>query len=623
MERGKRSVDLDTALLFALACCPFLTLGDLTVAGAAPTSTVHRTLHRLRAQGLIERVPLGADKAYGYCLTGDGILVVAQRAGREPDELCTTFGLGRRQLVARLPQLGRLSPIQSILVFLADELRAGGGELVAYMGGPLRWRTRYQGADRARGQVVTATLDGQAALRTPQGVLLHTGFLWDGDDVGTPASELGYRLAQIRAVRRDPARLLPPVLVITTGEDRLARSGHALPPDVLWTTDDETRERGVLAARWVRRSASGAWEVRPLLEHLLALPAAGHAPWRYTPRTHSPARAGVRLALEERVAALRRGRVEARPAPPGLLALAAPPRMVAVLDAVGRYPLLLPPQLAEILGQEASRVRATLALLRRHDLVTVQHLDASASTTQPPGRYALSGRGLHLLASRSGLPLPIHRALYDLLEDSPWGRHHGFSFALGNAAHTQALQEVLFAFVRAARMHGGTLTWRGEWACVRAFTDSWNEERRLVRPDAEVFYHDARQRLHLFVEVDRSRRTHSDLGAQLGRYHDYAAQLPDERSVGADGVERVRRPPVTLALITTESAARARNLLQTAAAVATALQGTQVRVCAASLSELLHSGDVLGRVWRHGAQAELVYLSARLTRSAGVRSGHN
>ncbi len=587
---------IDNGLMVVLVRVPFLSLVNAALLLGAPPATVARAAARLCTAGLVERVPIGRDKTFLYCLTDDGVIAVAQAHRFDPATLATAYDLGRRALLARVPALDRALDAQNTFVPLIGALAsARGGALRDYRLGPLRW---------AYGDAEPLTLDGQLTLELAWGHC-HVGLLWDGD-ADVPVAVLHERLRRLRALdERFPA---PPVLLVTSGERRIP---WPYPAGVLWTTEEalwaaDRAEAGAqepLAVRWVlpTRFVPGLDarrpQVRPLLDALAALPRMGMAdtPLRTTPRCVRP---GRRLGLEARLRALRHRTVERTPTPPGLLALALPPRALAALTVVGRHPLLRAPQIAEVCACPQARMRATLALLAAHDLVAPQECGDERT-----GRCVLTERGLRLLAARAGLPAAVYREAYGVLEDRALGVRHGLDFAAANLAHTTALQEVYLTFLRAARARRARLDWRGEWACTRTF--AWDDEGYLLRPDAEAVYDDGQHRLRIFVELDRSTAPQGDIAAQLRRYHRFAQSLADPAPGGAS--RGAGRPRVLVAFVTVKSEERARNIVKVGEAVLAAERRPVLDVRATSLKRLLRRGP-LERIWRQAGQVGLTSL---------------
>src|SRR5579884_2961885 len=113
---------MNTALLLALLRIPFLSLANAALLVDAPHATVDRVVKRLCAAGLVERVPIGRDKTYLYCLADDGVIALAHAHGVDPAALATGYDLGRRALLARVPALDRALDAQNTVAPLIRAL---------------------------------------------------------------------------------------------------------------------------------------------------------------------------------------------------------------------------------------------------------------------------------------------------------------------------------------------------------------------------------------------------------------------------------------------------------------------------------------------------------------------
>jgi len=620
---------VDDTILLHLAFCPFLCASDLEIRLDVATTTMHRTLARLGAVGVVERVPLGDDKAFGYCLTGDGILAAAAIAKMEPGSFCRLYGLDRRHLLARLPLLTRLVRAQRFIMELANALDdSGAGRLTFYKSGPLHWRGARGGA------AGTALLDGMGRIDVGGGVVYWFGLWWDGD--GTiPSAALWHQLGRLAVLRADVVTVLPPVLVVTAAGGRLVGAQRPPPAGVIYTTTADAEGRGALRARWVARRRGGGRAEDTLLALLAATQAARSNPWELTRWPQGTVHAGDTLGLERRVARLRAGLIEGTPTPTGLLALALPRGVIGLLEEIGTSPLLDATGLTTLTRRNASVLRDELGWLRALDLIRVYRRGLDAAGTprfwaeegdgegppRPPAVgadrpvmvYVMTYRGTHLLAARVGLPPPTYRILYKKLDASPTGRSAGLVFALGNAAHTRAIQEVFFAVLAAVDRREATLRWLWEWGCVERLDEGgeseddgsgeedWDEgdatrlRQDVLRPDARIIVEVGGVGVDVFLEVDRSTETHAEIAAKLDLYHRYARRRR-RRAVEAAGGDSVALPPIMVAFVTTRSEERAVNLLLTAKDVARRWESTAVRIVAAHL-DTVGTLDLFREIW--------------------------
>jgi len=645
--------DVDDTILRHLATHPFLSAADLEVRWGVATATMARALTRLRDAGLVERVPQGDDKTFLYVPTGDGAIAAAASTSVALGSLCRIYGLDRRQLLARLPLLKRLVYAQRFVMELAAALDdSGEGRLTFYKSGPLHWHAARGGP---RGEVL---LDGMGRIDVGCATSDATywfGLLWDGDAT-LPSVGLWHQLDRLRALRNDDATALPPVLVVTAAAERLAAAGMSPPSGVIYTTVTDYFERGALDARWVVRRRGGGTIEDALPALLAAVPAARSNPWDLTRWPPGMVHAGDALGLERRVARLRTGLIEGTPTPTGLLALALPRGVVGLLDTIGSFPLLDARGLAVLTRRNASVLRDELGWLRALDLIRVyrrglnvdgaprfwaEEGDGDGEEPSRPSRavgadrpvmvYALTHRGTHLLAARVGVSPATYRILYKKLDASPKGGRAGLVFALGNAAHTLAIQDVFFAVLAAVDRREATLRWLWEWGCVERLDDgdedrddsgegedkwegdedgwgeAWDEDedeedraatrlrRGVLRPDARIMADVGGVGVDVFLEVDRSTETYAEIAAKLALYHRYA-RLRRRRAVAAAGGDNITVPPITVAFVTTRSEERALNLLQTAKDVARELESRAVRVVAAHL-DTVERWDMLGEIW--------------------------
>jgi DNA-binding MarR family transcriptional regulator len=228
-----------------------------------------------------------------------------------------------------------------------------------------------------------------------------------------------------------------------------------------------------------------------------------------------------RQRLQERIDALHDG--GSADGDLSLLALAIPPRGMAILETVGGHPLLPATDIARVCDLNPVDAWDLLGRLCRYGL---------AAAWTPPGkrrtrRYVLTARGLRLLAARAGLAPDAYRRIYAALDETAGGARRGLRFAQRNLAHTDGINSVYLALLAAARAAGGSLTWRGEWACARRYPAG--QRLRTLRPDAEARYAGPSGTHHLFVEVDRGTKRSHALAGQLTQYATYHASSGRDR----------------------------------------------------------------------------------------------
>jgi hypothetical protein len=109
-----------------------------------------------------------------------------------------------------------------------------------------------------------------------------------------------------------------------------------------------------------------------------------------------------------------------------------------------------------------------------------------------------------------------------VLDDAEQKTRRGLAFARANLAHTDGINRVYLALLGAARIAGGTLQWRGEWACTHTYADG--PRLHTLRPDAEGWYSGPEGAVHFFVEVDRGTTRLWRLATKFAQYYAYRSQ---------------------------------------------------------------------------------------------------
>ena len=488
-----RKMDLT---LWALARCPFLSADDLALLAGTGTRAARAHLARLGRAGLVDGIHPPGTRLSLYSLAPAGIVAAARTAGTSPATLAARYGLGDRALQRRLPALERLVAGRRVLLALHQELAARGGRLEEWRAWPVPWP--YRRGSRCR----VLSLDGEGMMRLPAcwEERRPFGLLWDGDGA-VPPMALAARLAALEMLAAAPAYggprspRVPPILLVTASAERVS---HGYRPGLLWTTWADVMTKGVIDAPW--RSSDLGDEALPLPA---ALAAQGVGPtWTPfgVPLSHGetpvmPRTRGQRQRLQERIDALHDGGTQDGDL--SLLALAIPPRGMAILETVGGHPLLPATDIARVCDLNPVDARDLLDRLCQYGL---------AAAWTPPGkrrtrRYVLMARGLRLLAARVGLAPDAYRHIYAALDETAGGARRGLRFAQRNLAHTDGINSVYLALLAAVRAAGGALQWRGEWACTQIYANG--PRLHTLRPDAEGRYCGPVGPLHFFVEVDR------------------------------------------------------------------------------------------------------------------------
>ncbi len=547
-------------VLDALAAWPLLTRGEAAAIAGVGVRQAARHLRALAAVGQAERIDAPDEVEALYCLTGPGVAAAARRAGVEPGDLSTRFGLGEAAVLARVPALRRVRAARAALLALGAALAAAGGRLGATRSGPLRWRYTL-GSRRLH-----LDLDGE-------GTIEHGGRSWRVailcDDGETPPALLRGRLATLAAFRGpDRAGAAPLVLLVAADAHRAALIAA---PRLLWTTADEWAARGPLGASW---RAAGGVGARPLLDALDALAPRGYIGPAPAP---PPARLGASYpcALAARAAAARRS-----PGPcggPSLLPLALPDGCYDVLFAAGRHPRLAAGDLALAAGRPRAPW-AVPALAARGLLITERDDGRRAGRRgRPATLYTLSGAGLRLLARRAGAAMPAYRDACGLLATTSGGADVRLTYQRLFSPHTRGIQMMHLALEREARARGGVVVWRQEW-------DGQPGRPRLGHPyqDAELLYRDDDGVLHARLEVDRGRAKLRKMRGKLRLYYQDRAR-PDPG-------------PATLLVVTT-GWRRAAHLLDLNARLARAYGIPPLDLRATTFAALEGDGP-LAPIWR-------------------------
>jgi hypothetical protein len=415
-------------------------------------------------------------------------------------------------------------------------------------------------------------MDGEATLVWPEGGRCRIGYLWDGDEM-VPPEVLHERLGWLEALRQAPAYSppspprVPPVLVVTADAARIP-AGYR--PGVLWTTTAAIAASGPLEAAW--RGGTMRGEAHPLRS---ALATAMHRPCVPPPGPAAafPVRGAAVPGLAERARAVRDGTARAGEEGLGLLTFALPPRALNLLALVGAHPLFSAAHLARAGPLARSDRMALLALLCRHELLTVWRAPEGAGER----RYVLTSRGLRVLALRAGVTPQAYRRVYGVLESSVTAARKGLPLLQRTLAHTDAIHDCYLALRQGAEERGGTLWWRGDWACPRTYRDG--ERLCTVRPDAEGGYRDATGGLSFYLELDRGTTSHRKVDRKLEHYYGYRATTA-----------------VTVLLVTL-GAGRCREVLHRVEALAVERGTAPLDVRATTLDELRTQGP-WACIWR-------------------------
>jgi len=515
------------ATLIALARTPLLAPDDLALLRGIAVRVARRALDaRVRASEAGDVVD-PATRRHLYYLTASGVRAAAHLLAAEPEETASRYGLTERALLRRLPALERLLIGRLVLLRLAAALAGAGGALEDWHVYPVRWPFTRAGHKE------TLVLDGEATLRFADGARVVVGYLWDGD-ADVPEGVLAARLERLAAARACPAYStphairVPPVLLVTTAAARIP-PGYR--PGLLWATTDALAASDPLAALWLStngRDESGEGQtLRAALDRL------GRMPLRPTPAAVVPVSTTLTAPTTGDALRRRTARVQAvptnEPAPRDLLIfpLVLPPRAWPLLRCVGEHPLLSRFDLAAVLARDPFDTWELLRALCNYGLCNVWRPRRHGHAW----RYNLTTRGTTLLAHAAGLTPGDYRRLYGVLDDARRSGEHGLSYARGNIEHTDGINAAYLAFLAAARACGGTLWWRGEWACTRTYRtrDRRGVERKYtLRLDAELRYDGPGGPLRAFLEYDREQEAPKRFAGKVAQYNAYRAATGDD-----------------------------------------------------------------------------------------------
>jgi hypothetical protein len=554
------------ATLWTLVRLPFLSAADLAELHDISSRAARAQLAHLCQAEMAAYVARPEAREHLYYLTAIGIKA-ARSARADPDALTARYGLSERALLRRLPGLARLVAGRSVLIALHGALRAAGGALEEWRAWPVPWRAP-QGP-----RWPALSMDGEATLAWPEeGGRCRIGYLWDGDET-VPPEVLHERLGRLEALRQAPASTppstarVPPVLVVTADAARIP-AGYR--PGVLWTTTAAITASGPLEAAW--RGSTVRGEVQPLRSALATVMDRPCVP-PPGPAAAFPVRGAAVPGLAERARAVRDGTARAGEEGLGLLTFALPPRALDLLALVGAHPLFSAAHLARARPLARSDRMALLALLCRHELLTVWRAPEGAGEW----RYVLTPRGLRVLALRAGVTPQVYRRVYGVLESSVTAARKGLPLLQRTLAHTDAIHDCYLALRQGAEERGGTLWWRGDWACPRTYRDG--ERLCTVRPDAEGGYRDTTGGLSFYLELDRGTTSHRKVDRKLGHYYAYRATTT-----------------VTVLLVTLGSG-RCREVLHRVEALAVERGTVPLDVRATTLNELRTQGP-WASIWR-------------------------
>ena len=342
-------------LLRLLAATPLADRLEMVSLSGWSRGAIYQAVSGLEGRGLVESVPHASELVVPtrrYCLTAEGVRLLAREEGVGVDELLRERPVSRRWRRILLERLDAVAVTYRLASALAG---------IAY---PLRFRWyRAMPMDTA-----VALPDGRTIAIVRQGLTSdRTGFgkrVWRLREGPQPAAALLLMPDEVRL--RHARRLLAgaPFISFLALERDVARVGSRAR---IWRTTSGATALGLgEALSYVR--PGGAWPVeRPLA-------------WRSLP---GPIPAGDGAERDERML-------------PALLK----PIEKRALDLVSDWPWVTPPHLGALLGVKRSRLSEVLQRLGELGLV----LD---DTIEGHRRLAVTDRGLSLLAHRDRTSLGV------------------------------------------------------------------------------------------------------------------------------------------------------------------------------------------------------------------------
>jgi hypothetical protein len=265
------------------------------------------------------------------------------------------------------------------------------------------------------------------------------------------------------------------------------------------------------------------------------------------------------------------------------------PRDVDVLTVLGRYRRLTSRQIATLVPFGSKQTAGyRLQRLWQHGYVERDYWHVAVGS--PPAVYRLGKQGALALVARLGGDA-------ERLAGASRTRDQFF------LDHTLAVNDVLIAFVIAARLAGHQLTWSVPVQALDALPDPLQPATRIpVIPDATLLYEAAGRRMQVFLEVDRGTESTKRFVAKVRGYLAYLASGNYQRQFGLP----------TFRLLVVAPSSRRCDSLKCAVdgalpAVASRL-GLDITGCMGlvwySLQQYMCPDTVLGTVWLAGDKQE-------------------
>jgi hypothetical protein len=175
----------------------------------------------------------------------------------------------------------------------------------------------------------------------------------------------------------------------------------------------------------------------------------------------------------------------------------------------------------------------------------------------------------------------VYRRLYGVLESRVTAARKGLPLLQRTLAHTDAIHDCYLALHQGADERGGTLWWRGDWACPRTYRDG--ERLCTVRPDAQGGYSDATGGLSFYLELDRGTTSHRKVDRKLAHYYAYR--------------DAYRATTMVTVLLVTLGSGRCREVLHRVEVLAVERRTAPLDVRATTLDELRTHGP-WASIWR-------------------------
>ena len=502
-----------------IARLPLLAEPDLALLLGAGAAETHHLSRELADQGWVETL-VSEDPALApagrLVMRPEAVPALAARLGVSTQRLRRALPLGEGASLRRAAAIGRT---------------AGANRTIAALAGALSTDKHVELAD-ARSLPLAVPAGGTLAGMHIYGCLRSGAgwapFLLCWDMQATPDAQ---RRAWLRRWHARPASVdeawggLPPLLLVT--ENRATARAWVrvtdeldTPPELLLTDAGALTPGRIGEARWWQPQAA-RWRV--LLEELgwgerppLPVPSAElHA------GPDPPPRGGPGLEGRLRSSVARRqGR-----ASPRMVAAALPAVQLTALAEVGRHPLISAAELGAV-----HEVASAGMERRLEELQTLGLVHGDAEYCGQPLRFVLSGRGVRVLASASGIRSQILETQAGLVVGKEVS---ALKRLVPMARHSCGVNRVVAGLARGAREQGWRIMDWPSSAQAQFYVEPAEGAAFVLRPDALVRIgrrartgEDGREERTLLVEYERGtgrRGIYRQKGANYGAFYAHEA----------------------------------------------------------------------------------------------------